>query len=300
VQLLEQLGYSESGGHFRHETRKAVFCGDFIDRGPQIRDVVNIARSMVQNDAALAVLGNHEFNALAFHTPHPEAPGEYLRPHTEKNKRQFQATADQLNPDEMQSALDWFRTLPVALDLQHLRVVHACWDQHSIEQVRQRLNADSRFDAEFMLQATTPGHQLFEHIERVLKGPEAQLPSGVAVRDKDGHPRRRVRIRWFEESEGKTFREYALPANSELPESPAPTAAVPAVYPSDAPPVFVGHYWLPESKPSPLTHNVACLDYSVARGGYLCAYRFDGESRLSQDRFVTVASRHNPGHAAAD
>jgi len=50
--------------------------------------------------------------------------------------------------------------------------------------------------------------------------------------------------------------------------------------------VCFGHYWLADPTPVPLAANVACLDYSVARGGFLCAYRFDGEAALSRERFA--------------
>jgi hypothetical protein len=56
--------------------------------------------------------------------------------------------------------------------------------------------------------------------------------------------------------------------------------------PTTAKPVFIGHYWLSASKPEILADNVACLDYSVAKGGFLCAYRWQGEQRLSNDHFV--------------
>jgi len=45
-----------------------VFVGDLIDRGIQQRDSVRIARSMVEAGAAQIVLGNHEFNAVAYST----------------------------------------------------------------------------------------------------------------------------------------------------------------------------------------------------------------------------------------
>jgi len=57
-------------------------------------------------------------------------------------------------------------------------------------------------------------------------------------------------------------------------------------YPTDAKPVFVGHYWLSAEQPETLSNNVACLDYSVAKGGFLCAYRWNGESKLRNDNFV--------------
>lgn len=42
--------------------------GDLIDRGIQQRDSMRIARSMVEAGAAKIVLGNHEFNAVAYST----------------------------------------------------------------------------------------------------------------------------------------------------------------------------------------------------------------------------------------
>jgi hypothetical protein len=62
----------------------------------------------------------------------------------------------------------------------------------------------------------------------------------------------------------------------------------PRHYEYDGPPVFVGHYWLSADRPEPLSPNVACLDYSVAKGGFLCAYRWDGERTLGPGKFVTV------------
>jgi hypothetical protein len=59
-------------------------------------------------------------------------------------------------------------------------------------------------------------------------------------------------------------------------------------YPKSAKPVFVGHYWLSAQHPNVLADNVACLDFSVAKGGFLCAYRWNGEKKLSNDNFVWV------------
>ena len=67
------------------------------------------------------------------------------------------------------------------------------------------------------------------------------------------------------------------------------TAARP--YPPDAKPVFLGHYWLWGEHPVLLAPNVACLDYSVAKHGMLCAYRWSGEQKLTEKNFVTVPAR---------
>src|SRR5260370_31091661 len=126
VQLLEILGYRKAQGAYQQPERQVIFLGDFIDRGPQVRQVLEIVQPMIEVGKAVAVMGNHELNALAYHTEDLEAPGEFLRRHNDKNMNQHCVTVKQLNPDELASCLKWFRRLPMWLDLDVLRVVHAC------------------------------------------------------------------------------------------------------------------------------------------------------------------------------
>ena len=51
--LLQLLGYAKKSGVYRHATRTAIFLGDWIDRGPQIRQTLEVVRSMVQGTSAL-------------------------------------------------------------------------------------------------------------------------------------------------------------------------------------------------------------------------------------------------------
>jgi len=52
-------------------------------------------------------------------------------------------------------------------------------------------------------------------------------------------------------------------------------------------PVFIGHYWMGlKNGPSLLADNVTCLDYSVAKGGKLVAYRWSGEPKLDPNNFI--------------
>ena len=65
IQLLKDLGYEkDEAGVFSHKERKVIFLGDFIDRGKEESLVINIVRPMLDNGHALAVMGNHEFNAI--------------------------------------------------------------------------------------------------------------------------------------------------------------------------------------------------------------------------------------------
>jgi hypothetical protein len=291
VRLLDALGYEPCNGTYRHPERKAIFLGDFIDRGPQIRQVLEIVRPMIEAGHALAVMGNHELNALAYHTEDLDAPGEYLRRRSPKNEKQHRATLEQLPPPELRSHLEWFRTLPRWLDFDDLRAVHACWDEQAISLIAVGQRSHGGTTTEFLHSACRKGNPLFAPVETVLKGKEGKLPDGASFHDKDGHVRTEIRTRWYLPPSGHTYRTYALQSDEIACDLNLDEAVIAAAtpYPTLAKPVFVGHYWLSGRRPELLAENVACLDYSVAKGGFLCAYRWQGEQRLRNENFVWVA-----------
>jgi hypothetical protein len=290
--LLLKLGYAEINGVYRHPERQALFLGDFIDRGPKIKRVLHVARSMVEGGSALAILGNHELNALAFHTPDPKNRGQYMRSHSQKNLHQHQATLSQLSDEELKSYLDWFRTLPFSYELDGLRAVHACWDEKHINILKKSQPESTAISDAWICEAYNKKTDLFNTVEIVLKGKEAQLPSGLSFGDKDGSERTSIRVRWYLPPNGHTYRTYALQADEidcdEKLSADVYERATP--YPADARPVFFGHYWLRQSSPTLLAPNVACLDYSVAKGGILCAYQWHGEQTLDNKNFLSVPS----------
>ena len=69
-QLLDQLGYAidrDGAGrsvNARHPTRRAVFLGDLVDRGPDTPGVLRLVMGMVAAGTALCVPGNHEAKLL--------------------------------------------------------------------------------------------------------------------------------------------------------------------------------------------------------------------------------------------
>ena len=134
-ELLEKLDFNLVEGVYQNPERKAVFLGDFIDRGPQQREVLQTVMPMVNRGHALAVMGNHEFNALAFHTEDPEQPGCWLRPRSDKNIHQHSRFLEEYLPkkEELDEVLRFFQRLPLWLDLDGIRVVHACWDQQILK-----------------------------------------------------------------------------------------------------------------------------------------------------------------------
>jgi calcineurin-like phosphoesterase family protein len=286
--LLAQLGYEERNGVYVAQGRKAIFVGDFVDRGPAIREVLQIARAMISRDAAHAVLGNHEFNALCYHTA--DGAGTFLRPHSPKYVHQHQATLDQLVvpcPEEWQSYLQWFKDLPLFLEIDGLRVVHAAWDKNAIRLVRGR----SFHDPHFLAAAATKGTPEFTAVETLLKGPEIKLPDGQTSVDKDGTERADMRVAWWQSRKRKRRLKYcdiAVPSAVDMPEMAVPSEVLSSLpsYGRSEPPVIFGHYWFVPSTPQILERNVACIDYSVAKDGFLAAYSWSGEKQLNPKHFT--------------
>jgi len=293
VQLLETLGYQKAQGVYQHPERKIILLGDFIDRGPKIRQALEIVRPMIEEGKALAVMGNHELNALAYHTEDPDAPGEYLRRHTHRHRGQLRRTVEQLKLHELAFYLEWFRTLPIWLDVEGVRAVHACWDQGALKKIARALEEHRGITTPFLQAAYNVESPLFVPVDVVIKGKDAALPDGILIRDKDGGVRNEISARWYLPPRGHTYRTYALQTDEidcdrDLDQSVIEQAAP---YDSTEKPVFVGHYWLSAQRPELLADNVACLDYSVAKGGFLCAYRWNGEPKLSNENFVWVGAR---------
>lgn len=282
--LLEKLGYREQDCVYRHPSRKAIFLGDFIDRGPHQAEVLNIVRPMIEDGNAQAVMGNHEFNAIAYYTP---TGNTWRREHSERNRRQHRAFLDEFEdrPCAYGDMIEWFQTLPLWLDLDGIRVIHACWEPDLVERLSVS-HEGPRLTEDLLHKATDREQWEFSAIEILLKGQEAELPLGIMFLDKDGISRHRIRVRWWE-SVG-TYQDAYLGSEDVREQLPnAPLNSDFGKYPSYAPPVFVGHYWM-QGEPAPLAPNVACLDYSVARGGKLVAYRWDGERQLRQENFVAM------------
>ncbi len=69
VELLGELGYQVGGDRqtpvvVAPPSRRAIFVGDLVDRGPDSPGVLRLVMSMVANGTALCVPGNHEIKLL--------------------------------------------------------------------------------------------------------------------------------------------------------------------------------------------------------------------------------------------
>lgn len=306
-ELLRDLGYEEIDGAYRHTgpggERRAVFVGDLIDRGPQQIKTLEVVRAMVDSGSAQIVMGNHEFNAISFATRDPDS-GKFARPHNKKNTRQHKEFTDQIPVDTRLYAswIEWFRTLPLWLDLGGIRVVHACWNQGEIDRAKNWVSPGTPISDEFIIRANHKGSPEHRAIEVLLKGPELSLADygQPGFRDKGGHLRHEARIRWWN-ADGETLRELAeIPPDAEtedgapypiLPDTPCPEGTV-FDY-RDPIPVFYGHYWRTGEplKGEDWTDNTVCVDFSAVKGGPLVAYRWNEGETISFEHFAAHDGR---------
>ena len=291
--LLDQLGYRRHAGVWTHARRQVIFLGDIIDRGPRIREALHLVHDMVEAGQAHCIMGNHEFNALGWFTPAPPESGKaFVRDHTPRYEMLLRQTFEQFEryADEWQAFLAWFVELPLFLENERFRVVHACWDNSVIGRLRQRLS-EGRLDADFLREAAFADAFAAKALDRLLRGTDMPLPAGLTLTSAEGFTRNFFRTKFWEENPRTygdvVFQPDGLPEQAaRLPLSESQKSRL-FLYGPDDPLLFVGHYWR-SGVPAPIRHNLACLDYSAVKYGKLAAYRLDRETRLDPAKFVWV------------
>lgn len=225
--LGRQLGYHVDDGWDHPDGRLLVFVGDLIDRGPHSLEVSELVMGLVKRQRALCLMGNHEYNLV----------GHSLGLVPEKHSNAPTIADVARRPHRWAPVIDFFRGLPMALDLPTLRIIHAVWHQgcfarvaevigrparsaegHGIHWLRAHVALDSPFHAGGLVQglpsegvppATDAAHEI------LIKGYE--VPATVPFTDNDGKLRSLVRATWWRDP-------------------------VPSHIPTDKVTVF-GHYW---------------------------------------------------------
>jgi hypothetical protein len=268
-----------------------------IGAGEQLR-VLEIVKRMVDSGSAQIVMGNHEFNAIAYATELPDDSEKFLRAHSEKNIGQHRSFLDQV-PDPMRDHyVQWFKTMPLWLDLGGLRVIHACWHEPSMRDVEKALGSNRFNSMDQFVRAATKDDPLYDAIEVLLKGPEMSLADHgqPPYCDKDGNPRDRARLAWWRKGattlcdlavmDGNFTTKDGLPY-PELPDIDVEASERSYCYAGDVP-VFYGHYWRKGVPKQGLdwTAQTACVDFSAVKGGDLVAYRWDGETEIKADHYL--------------
>ena len=259
--LLEKLGYLSKGNSLSHpENRKLGFVGDFINRGPQSVEVLKFVQALCQDGLAVAVLGNHEFRLIQNSVAGKKIPSEY------------------------EPFIPWLRTLPLFIELDSIRMVHAVWHFSSIELLRGKEVMDDDFVQETM-QKESPYKNA---VNRILSGIKIHIPQDLTLVDRFGIKRSKGRLKWWLDLRGKSYADCFLspmtpdilergPGDDELFELEP--------YGELEKPVFTGHYCLPPHIPK-ISGQVACLDGCVTCDKKLWGYRHEGTQNLDASHLV--------------
>lgn len=214
--LMRHLGYDEDGSH--PDGRRLVFVGDLTDRGPDSPAVVNLVQRLIESGRAQCVLGNHDLNILLDHRKHDN--GWF---YGEEFLVDGQVVPQLLADDSIrQQVLDFFRSLPVALERDDLRVVHACWNDAMIDIARESLDPVELYMAHHeIIEGGFPDLELddidkgLEHqnqnpIKRLTSGPEERVEKSIEA---SGKTRYEKRVHWWNDYHGAfcVFGHYSIP-----------------------------------------------------------------------------------------
>jgi hypothetical protein len=180
----------------------------------------------------------------------------------------------------------------VWLEFRGFRVVHACWHKRSLDDLRPYLDSQNRFTEKGLREALRRGSTAYRAADILMKGPEQRVPCKTTFFDGSGDERHDVRIRWWD-PHATTFRKAAIEMDDRLGDLADLELPTDFRY-MESEPVLFGHYSLP-GEPAITFSNAACLDFSVARAGYLTAYRWSGECMLSSKHLVYVPANSEDG-----
>ena len=287
---LKNLGWERRKLTWSHPdpNREIIFLGDFIDRGPENKAVIQVARELIDTGRAEAIMGNHELNALHFHCVDPNT-GRPLRARTQKNIDQHKTFLAEfpIGADETKEVLNWMRELPLFIEKDQCRAIHAAWIQPAVDNLRE-FTPNGVLSDDLLIRAAYDGDIVHDLVESIAKGPEAKLDDGFYFADKGGVQRDAVRLKWWN-SEAKTWRDAAVsvPDICQIPDSPLPSSLATNFYPTSDKPVFFGHYQL-TGKVALQGINVACLDYSNSTSQNFVTYTLDsGEMCLHRSKLLT-------------
>ena len=278
TRLCHKLGYDEWGHH--REGRQLIFLGDLNNKGPGNHRVIRQVAAWVEAGRAQSIMGNHEFESLAWTLK--DKKGRPLFAHTPERRAKMAEflKVKKKNPFAYQRHLAFFKARPLWLDMGEFRCVHACWEDASIAYLRGKLGEEGHVRKRDIRKAFTEGHRMQDATQTIMTGPRLHMPKR-AMRSTG---KADTRMRWWADADADMAELAMLKAKT--PRSlrgREPKARV--LY--TGVPVFFGHYHL-KTKPHLTAPSAACLDFGAGSGRRLTAYRWSGESELSEKRLISV------------
>lgn len=299
--LGRALGYRVDDDWSHREGRRLLFVGDLIDRGPRSFEVADLVRVLCARGDALCLMGNHELNLVEWYNG---------RKKTKKSNRP--TTVDvQSRPEAWKPILDFFTTLPLAVELDDLRVTHAVWHGRCVDELGDALaspsaGAEGAIHSDWLplvrLHSPYDGHRLRglvpkekfvdetyglqteRSFEILLKGHEEPTPEPFW--DNDGTRREKVRVEWWQDGRPEAPRDRRIVFGHywNMPPIPGHHEAFVPPHPSGHPALrawfdeYHRHVEPAGTEAVPDSVHAVCIDYNGmtrATGGRPCvgAYR---------------------------
>ena len=295
VALLRQLGYVERDGLASPGTNGRVRRRHHRpEAGPQF-DTLRLVRKMVDAGSAKIVLGNHEFNAVAYATVDP-ARWDYCRAHSRRTtsstgvpRRSSVSTPRSTGRCSTGSG----RSRCGSTSTGSGSCTPAGANRHRTSPRRPRRRRHAQRAGRH--RRNHEGHRTYTRSRTSSKAPRfTWTVTGTST--KAGTKRSKARVAWWRE-DAITLRDGAvIPDGTQLhdpdgnPVDSLPSTALPDNVPryTDEPPVIFGHYWRSGALriEGPKT---ACVDYSAGNGGPLVAYRWSsGQAHLDDAHLRTA------------
>jgi hypothetical protein len=282
--LLIKLGYTDNGLSFSHPERKAIFCGDFIDRGKENIKALNIVMQMCKHGQALAIPGNHDIAFIQYHTK-LKGSNQNIIPQNPQHEIMFRETLREFNANStfMEHYLHWIKNLPLFIEHDLFRVYHGYYHP----EIRKSLSNEKG------IATYNDVLEHFAHWSPLADLITKSVSVKVSVRGKQGKKTERIRIKWWEHVEKDLHADHFLLHTYEHYENMQIEAIEANAYQkfkpygTDEKPLFLGHFCI-NSMHGIQASNLCIIDLCVIRTGRLAAYRFDGEKILKKEKIVIV------------
>lgn len=120
--LLPALGFQPNGSSYSSPAgRHIIFVGDIVDYGPDSLGVSQLVKRLVDDGVATCLMGNHEYNLLEawYGIQSPRKSGQVVYD-------------DACANPEWEPIIEFLGTLPIAMEFEHFRVIHAIWDDRAM------------------------------------------------------------------------------------------------------------------------------------------------------------------------
>jgi len=275
--LLERLGYNydESLKTYTHpQQRKIVVLGDFINVGMQNKEILYTLYQMHTKQQALIIAGNHEyFLALLYHktinnknTLWYYIQRDYFPLYIEYNNKK----------EDLYPYIEWMLQLPLFIDFENAKAIHAIWDENNYNFLKAHNTVKEMI--EFI--AANP-----EYKERLNK---AIMGITIKVNTNNNPKATFFRYKWWENNQEIPISELFIHKKEHFTSDLRNEIDLDSLkinIPNE--PIFFGHYNL-RGFPYLTNPTKCCLDFGGAKGGYLTAYRWDGETILDANKIIYV------------